>query len=696
MTKFSTGDVKNADAWRDDWLRDHPGKTLADYEIAGSCSDTDEGYAEFQKWVYERSEWERGVGKTFDKAKRDHDRDSGVYEAELARLALLPDLEYQIERVSAAARIGENGIPLVALDRMVKARRPKRAAKKSAAPEFDLDELQRSASAIIKHSDILSLFAKEFSKVVAGETVNGKLLYLVATSRLFDKPMNAAIKGTSAGGKSEIRKRILGYFPPEDVVAFTSLSEKSLIYHDGDFSHKILSMGEATATDEQNFQDYLLRELMSEGYIRHSTVQKVGNDLETMTIEKQGPVAFLVTTTKSKMHPENETRMLSLEIDDSESQTKKVLDKVAQVHGLRDIAPVDYKPWQDFQRWLAAGERRVVVPFAAVMVELIPPVAVRLRRDVGQVICAIKAHALLHRDQRDRDEAGQIVADIDRDYEAVRKLMNAIIAEGSGAAINPAITETIDAVVKATISMTEAGGANAKDIAKLLKLDRSAAWRRLSAACDEGYIVNLEQRQRMPGKYRASGQKVEPVNILPAAVKLAEKYSSHTPLKSAHSCNRDGIADISLGDNECKDECTPSAECVEPSARVHTSANGLALVNHLDRKGNSPPVARLHANSGGTAAKVCAQCGGDGADLEVAYGDASALVHRECQDSWRAAQDLTIPAALRQCPDDEVWDRLAGEGNGFAISGCGQNPEDRRSPAISSGPDDDLDDFKIS
>jgi hypothetical protein len=180
---------------------------------------------------------------------------------------------------------------------------------------------------------------------------------------------------TLSGGKSEIRKRVLEFFPPESVVTFTSLSEKSLIYYDGDFANKILSMGEAAATDEQDFQDYLLRELISEGRIRHAVVQKTGNDLQTITVEKHGPVAFLVTTTKNALHAENETRLLSLEIDDSEIQTKNVLDKVAQVDGLHSVAPVGYKPWQDFQRCLAAGDCRVVVPFAAAMVELIPPVA---------------------------------------------------------------------------------------------------------------------------------------------------------------------------------------------------------------------------------------------------------------------------------------------------------------------------------
>jgi hypothetical protein len=267
-------------------------------------------------------------------------------EAEVERLAQLSTIEYEIEHKAAAKRLEMR--PAV-LESLVKAKRPKKAAKKPAAPKTNPDELRRVADHIIKHPDILNLFAKEFSKLIAGEAINGKLLYLVVTTRLFDKPMSAAIKGTSAGGKSEIRKRLLDFFPTEDVVSFTSLSEKALIYYEGDFNHKILSMGEAAATDQQDFQDYLLRELISEGVLRHSMVQKIGNDLQTITIVKHGPVSFLVTTTKNALHEENETRLLSLGIDDSESQTRKVLDKIAQVSGLRAAMPVDYGPWQDFQ-----------------------------------------------------------------------------------------------------------------------------------------------------------------------------------------------------------------------------------------------------------------------------------------------------------------------------------------------------------
>jgi hypothetical protein len=194
---------------------------------------------------------------------------------------------------------------------------------------------------------VLAWFAQSWRKLVAGEEKNAKLLYLVATSRLFSKCMNAAIKGPSSAGKSEIRKQVLEFFPTEDVVSFTTLSEKALLYYQDDFPHKILSMGEAGGTEEQSLQDYLLRELISEGRLRYPVVQKVeGAGMVTVMVEKNGPVVFMVTTTKAALHQENETRILSLEVDDSDKQTKRVLDKVAEIMGMNaEKAVIDYIGW---------------------------------------------------------------------------------------------------------------------------------------------------------------------------------------------------------------------------------------------------------------------------------------------------------------------------------------------------------------
>ncbi len=242
----------------------------------------------------------------------------------LERLAKLTKWEYAQQRKAEAKRLDVRASDL---DEAVK---EARGAKAPLAPTVaSTTDLEASAKDIIASESVLDLFEVAWRKVIAGEERNAKILYLVATSRVFAKTMHAAIKGPSSGGKSEIRKQVLDFFPDESVIAFTSLSEKALLYFDDEFSHKILSMGEAGGADEQSFQDYLLRELISEGRIRHITVQKVEGELQTIVIERDGPVSFLVTTTRLTLHAENETRMLSLEVDDSEAQTRAVLNKVA-------------------------------------------------------------------------------------------------------------------------------------------------------------------------------------------------------------------------------------------------------------------------------------------------------------------------------------------------------------------------------
>ena len=44
---------------------------------------------------------------------------------------------------------------------------------------------------------------------------------------------------------------------------------------------------------------------------------------------------------------------------------------------------------------------------------------------------AIKAHALIHREHRFENDAGEITADITHDYAVVRELMSDLLAEGA-------------------------------------------------------------------------------------------------------------------------------------------------------------------------------------------------------------------------------------------------------------------------
>lgn len=393
-----------------------------------------------------------------------------------------------------------------------------------ASSTHSVHELAASAAEIIASENILEEFVADWRKIMAGEERNAMLLYLVATSRLFDKPMHAALKGASSSGKSQVRGRVLDFFPPEDVISFTALSEKALLYFEGDFTHMILSMGEAAGAKEQEFQDYLLRELMSEGRLSYPVPQKVAGEIVTITIEKTGPVCFLVTTTRDKLHPENETRLLSLEIDDSEAQTRAVLDKLAEDAASASTGhSINFARWHDFQRYLAACKAKVVIPYAPALSKAIETTrAVRLRRDFGQVLRAVMAHALIHQGHRERDPNGAIVADIDHDYAVVRNLMHDVIAVGVDAQVTETMRATIDAVARLSTNLTGDQGVTATAVGKHLRVDKSVALRRLTAVVHRGYIVNLEQRRGQPGKYRLTAERPDDADVLPTPERVKQ------------------------------------------------------------------------------------------------------------------------------------------------------------------------------
>jgi hypothetical protein len=267
--------------------------------------------------------------------------------------------------------------------------------------------------------------------------------------------------------------------------------------------------------------NYLIRSLVSEGRIRYEMVEKTKDGMKPRLIEKEGPSGLILTTTATRLHPENETRLLSLGVKDTPEQTKAILSALARGN---DVIPtVEFARWQAFQKCLEAGEHRVVVPFAEQLANLVSPVAVRLRRDFRLLLTLIMAHALLHREQRDRDIKGRIVATI-RDYAAVWQLIADLFAEGVEATVKPETRETVTAVValKQTFRKEEVSLA---EIAKALKLDRGTASRRVAVARARGYLVNTETGKGRPARISLGDPMPAAADILPHPDKVADPCS---------------------------------------------------------------------------------------------------------------------------------------------------------------------------
>jgi hypothetical protein len=97
------------------------------------------------------------------------------------------------------------------------------------------------------------------------------------------------------------------------------------------------------------------------------------------------------------------------------------------------------------QAWLETQGTDVEIPYGKALVSLIPPVAVRLRRDISTFVRLISAHALLHQANRPRNAEGWVVATLD-DYEAVRELVHDIMAVGVDLKVSDELRETVAAV----------------------------------------------------------------------------------------------------------------------------------------------------------------------------------------------------------------------------------------------------------
>jgi Domain of unknown function (DUF3854) len=347
---------------------------------------------------------------------------------------------------------------------------------------------------------------------VVGEEATAATLYLLITSRLLDKPVSAAVKGHSSSGKSFTTEATVRFFPPEAVIEMTAMSERALVYSKEDYQHRTLVLYEAVALREgndDNLTSYFVRSLLSEGRIEYPvTVRDGDGGFTTKTIVKNGPTNLVITTTKTRVHAENETRLLSLSTDDSTEQTRRVLLALAD----ETDNDVDLNEWHTLQAWLQGAEHRVTIPYAGRLAELVPPVAVRLRRDFGAVLALIRAHAILHQQTRGRDGAGRIVADID-DYAQVRGLVANLVSEGVGATVSDTIRETVAAV--AELGPAHVEGVMARAVADHLKLDKSNASRRLRMAADEGYITNLEDKRGKPGRWVIGDPMPEAHAILP-------------------------------------------------------------------------------------------------------------------------------------------------------------------------------------
>jgi hypothetical protein len=364
-------------------------------------------------------------------------------------------------------------------------------------------------------SDILSEFEAVIQQLgLVGEVRIAKLLYLTVTSRVLDMPISVVVKGPSSGGKSFTVESVLKTFPPAAYYALSGMSERALVYSTEPLIHRILVLYEYSGLNS-DYLSYLLRSLLSEGHIRYETVEVTDDGTVSRLIEREGPTGVIVTTTGISLHPENETRMLSILIRDDPQHTQQILGRLASQAAGSFAAEPNLSVWHALQSWLVlGGKRKVVIPYAKYLADNTSPAAVRMRRDFGKVLTLISTVAMLYQCQRNKDEQGRIIA-THEDYAVVYDLISEAMSEASETSVPKIVREIVLAVKKLLAGKTTGATISYHQLATEMHLDKSAVSRRVASAIKLGYLANLEERKGKPAQIVQGAELPEDVVVLP-------------------------------------------------------------------------------------------------------------------------------------------------------------------------------------
>ena len=175
--------------------------------------------------------------------------------------------------------------------------------------------------------------------------------------------------------------------------------------------------------------DYPLRSLQSEKKLVYSCAEKNPDTqaIETVDVEIEGPIALIETTTRTALHPENETRCFDIFTDETEEQTKKIF--AAQQHRYleQQTETANSRIWQIAQKLLKSC--KVKIPY----VDLInfPTKPVRVRRDHVRFLALIEVSALLHQYQRPKEVVAgtEVLIASEEDYAIAYELARGVLRQ---------------------------------------------------------------------------------------------------------------------------------------------------------------------------------------------------------------------------------------------------------------------------
>lgn len=366
----------------------------------------------------------------------------------------------------------------------------------------------QTARELLMDRDFYPMLGADIAKAgLVKERRNALATYLVATSRLREKPLNEILKGASSSGKNHLAKTVLKFLPDGEVMSASSMTARALDYAGSNrLSHKVVYIDELVGVSHP------LRQLISEGRLIR-LVTTMENGVRVMKEQvTQGPVACITTTTQNALAIDDESRNLSVWIDETYVQTQEILKAYVSVR--EPLSPKRLALWHNVQH-LIADQKDVVINtppfFVDITTKILPYGDLRMRRYWPAFVEACKIIALIR--AAAWPQPGNAVTVSFEDFATALCIFDRLIAYSltrSGGDLELATADLVDRLSGGLLERSSGRkdlGIVASDLigqAGIRSLDQ--AYRALRRARDAGavYIVNLHDHKNNEKRYARS------------------------------------------------------------------------------------------------------------------------------------------------------------------------------------------------
>lgn len=350
---------------------------------------------------------------------------------------------------------------------------------------------EREAKKLLRSRHFFNKFLQAMEKLgLVGEARNALVLLVVSVSCIRDRPLNLFVKGHSSAGKNWLVTRVLRLLPKSTVREITSASEHAWSYSRSDFRHRVVYLQERN--EAVGAMDPM-RLLISEGRLIRIATAYEGGKRVTKRFVARGPVAAISTTTKNRLKIDDETRHISIWVDESTDQTREIVRSYTRRRAR--LSSRELERWRMVHRLLRKkiGTKVAFPKWFEKVADQIFVGDLRVRRYFPTFIEALCAICLIRSYCRDSKSSSGHLEISFADFSIAALIFDRVFVESLGIG-KGAAEATRRAVEK--ISIATGKPVEAKEVARELRISKDKAYSKLRYAvqADVLRIANKPER----------------------------------------------------------------------------------------------------------------------------------------------------------------------------------------------------------